>query len=129
MVRVLESPKNQEMKLAQQVRDMLTASSLPRAGDEDVQITTHRPSMTRCSLYKFSSLVALPVAVFRQPVEQPVRQTEGTRSLSLSPPAIPPCHPPPIRPPIPQPSPLQCTSAPSYLLGTKVYQTVGRRSM
>ena len=50
VVSVLESPKNQEMELAQQVRDMLSESSLPRAGDEAVQITTHRPSMTRCLL-------------------------------------------------------------------------------
>ena len=46
VVTVLESPKNQEMELAQQVRDMLSETSLPRAVDEDVQVT-HRPSMTR----------------------------------------------------------------------------------
>ena len=50
VVRVLESPKVQEMEFAQQVRDMLTETSLPRPGNEDLQIT-HRPSMTRYFLF------------------------------------------------------------------------------
>ena len=53
VVRFLESHEVQKMELAQQVRDMLSETSLPRPGDENVQITKHRPSITRCLLYNF----------------------------------------------------------------------------
>ena len=46
VVRVLESPKTQEMALAKQVRDMLSESGLPVASDEDLQIT-NRPLTAR----------------------------------------------------------------------------------
>ena len=46
VVRVLESPKVQEMELAQQVKEMLSETSLPRRGDEGLQII-HGPSVTR----------------------------------------------------------------------------------
>ena len=39
VVRVLESPKIQEMVLAKQVRDVLSESGLPVASDEDLPIT------------------------------------------------------------------------------------------
>ena len=49
-MKVLESPKVQEMELAQEVREMLSGSRSPRVGSEDLPTT---PPRTRFVLYSY----------------------------------------------------------------------------
>ena len=59
VIKILESPKNQEMKLAQQVKEMLPESSTSRGSDEE--LTTNWPFLKRYYFCSFDALLMLLV--------------------------------------------------------------------